>query len=334
MKSKGKLTMALCAPLAACVLGSVLALAQAPAPQQGAPAPAPQAVREVVVAEIPGVVAAGAQWTRIYKIAGNSADGIIATPDGGILTAQEDPNAVVKIDKNDKASTLLSNTNGVGSVTVDSQGRVLGVERMVPRTIAYLTPEHKILADMFDGKPMSDLGRLNDLVADKKGGAYFTVGGAYYADAKGKVTRIDNNLRTNGIVLSPDQKILYVTNMTEVVAFDIQPDGSATNQRSFAKLVGGGNGDGSTVDAAGRIYVSSGPGVQVIGPDGKYLGLIPTPRPIISVCFSGPNRKTLYIVGAGSADDNGQEIHEGPQKTGRTIYKLPMQAQGIKGQPK
>jgi gluconolactonase len=171
-------------------------------------------------------------------------------------------------------------------------------------------------------------------VADKKGGAYFTDTGAYYASANGTITRIDDNLRTNGIVLSPDQKTLYVTNMKEVVAFDVQPDGSVKNQRSFAQLQAGGNGDGSTVDSAGRIYVSTGPGVQVIGPDGKYLGLIPTPRPIISVAFSGPNRKTLYIVGAGAADANGQEIHEGPQKTGRTIYKLPMIARGIKGQPK
>lgn len=333
MKSKGKFMMAACAPLAGCLL-SMLALAQAPAPQQGGVPPAPQGPREVVVAEIPGVVSAGAQWTRIYKIAGNSADGIIATPDGGILTAQEDPNAVVKIDKNGNPSVLIPNTRGVGALSVDSQGRILGVERMVPRAVVYLLPEHKILADTFDGKPMSDLGRLNDLVADRKGGAYFTVGGLYYADAKGNVTRVDKDLRTNGIVLSPDQKTLYVTNMTEVVAFDVQPDGSATNQRSFAKLEGGGNGDGSTVDTAGRIYVSTGPGVQVIGADGKYLGLIPTPRPIISVAFSGPNRKTLYIVANGAADDNGQEIHEGPQKTGRTIYKLPMQAQGIKGQPK
>jgi sugar lactone lactonase YvrE len=34
----------------------------------------------------------------------------------------------------------------------------------------------------------------------------------------------------------------------------------------------------------------------VIGPDGRYLGLIPTPRNIISVAFSGPDRKTLYVV--------------------------------------
>jgi gluconolactonase len=336
MKRKGTFTGARRLAIAAGLLGATLALTHAAVAQQpggGAP-PQPQGPRNVTVMEIPGVVAAGAQWTKVYQVPGNSADGIVATRDGGILTAQEDPNAIEKIDKNGKASVFIPNTRGVGALSVDSKGRILGVERLPPMAVVYLAPQHKIIADTFDGKTVGALGRLNDLVADKKGGAYFTDTGAYYAAADGKITRIDTGLRTNGIVLSPDQKTLYVTNMQEVVAFDVQPDGSVTNQRSFAKLEAGGNGDGSTIDSDGRIYVSTGPGVQVIGPDGKYLGLIPTPRPIISVCFSGPKRKTLYIVGAGAADESGQEIHVGPQKTGRTIYTLPMIAQGLKGQPK
>jgi len=111
------------------------------------------------------------------------------------------------------------------------------------------------------------------------------MGGVFYADPKGKVTRYGQNLATNGIVLSPDEKYLYVTNGPTLAVFDVGKDGSLTNQREFAKLEGGGNGDGSAFDAAGRLYVTSNPGVQVVGPDGKYLGLIPTPRGIISVAF-------------------------------------------------
>ncbi len=37
--------------------------------------------------------------------------------------------------------------------------------------------------------------------------------------------------------------------------------------------------------------MTTAPGVQVIAPNGKYLGLIPTPRPVISVAFSGRIRK-------------------------------------------
>ena len=74
-------------------------------------------------------------------------------------------------------------------------------------------------------------------------------------------------------MLSPDEKILYVTNGPVVVAFDVQPDGTVRNQRDFAKLEAGGAGDGMAVDAAGRLYVTSQPGVQVFSAEGKYLGL-------------------------------------------------------------
>jgi gluconolactonase len=136
------------------------------------------------------------------------------------------------------------------------------------------------------------------------------------------------------VILSPDEKTLYVTNGMTLAAFDVGKDGLVTHQREFAKLEAGGNGDGSTIDAAGRVYTTSAPGVQVFSPQGKYLGLIPTPRPVISVAFSGPNKKMLYVVGAGARDANGEEIHEGPQKTGRTIYKIQMVAQGFKGRAK
>ncbi len=101
---------------------------------------------------------------------------------------------------------------------------------------------------------------LNDLAADSKGGAYFTMGALFYASSSGKVTKYGDDLHTNGIILSTDEKTLYVTNGKTVAAFDVQPDGSLTNEREFGKLEGGGFGDGSTIDAAGRIYVTTGSG--------------------------------------------------------------------------
>ena len=67
---------------------------------------------------------------------------------------------------------------------------------------------------------------------------------------------------------------------------------------------------------------------------GKYLGVIPTPRGIISVTFADPDRTTLYVIGSGADDENGQPIRQGPQQTAATIYKLPVIAQGLKGHAK
>lgn len=312
---------------------------------KGFPQPAP--ARDVTVTEIPGVIAAGAKWTLVWQ--GNeTADGIVGTDDGGLLFAQEQTNRINKLDKNGKFSVYLETAHGPGAVAIGPKGRILVMERTCtdpgghlgvkpdqctePTGISTLTPMRKVLADSFEGK---GLGRVNDLVADKKGGAYFTSGGVFYLSPSGKVTSIGENLRTNGINLSPDEKTLYVTNGPVIVAFDVQPDGSVKNQRELGKLEGG-NGDGMAIDKAGRIYDTTNPGIQVLGPDGKNLGLIPTPRNAISVAFSGPGKKTMYVACLGALDANGQEVRTAPgvRNVAMTVYKIPMITAGFKGRAK
>lgn len=301
--------------------------------------------RDVTITEIPGVVGAGVKWTKIWQQAGNSADGIIPDKDGNVLVAQEDYDAVLKIDQNGKPSVFVANAKGVGSIAMDRQGRLYGAHRTerpgstkpdrdsIINAITVLAPERSTVADKWaDGTPLTV--RPNDLLPDSHGGAYFTSGCLYYASPKGGVTVVADNLRTNGIVFSPDDKILYVTNGGTIVAFDVQGPGMLTNRRDFAKLEAGGAGDGSAVDSEGRLYVTSNAGVQVIDKTGKYLGLIPTPRGLISVAFAGPGKKSLFIVGSGAEDANGKPIREGPQQTAATVYKLPMIAQGVKGRAK
>jgi len=272
------------------------------------------------IAAIPGVIAAGQQWKDVWQVEGNNADGIVATKDGGILAAQNDNSTVVKLDKNGKVSPAYTGLNTSGSVAMN--GKYLFVlNRGLHQSIEQLEPKRKTLVNKNNnGDPMDCLGgTLNDLVADSKGGVYFTMGGVFHADAKGTITKYGENVNPNGIILSPDEKHLYVTNGQTLAAFDVQKDGSLTNQREFAKLEGGG--DGSTFDSAGRLYVTlQGAGIQVFSPDGKSLGVIPTPRPVITVTFSGPDRKTLYAV----------------SRVGNTdwIIAIPMIAQGPKGRGK
>ena len=305
---------------------------------------AAQGARAVTVTAIPDVVAAGATWSIAWQGTDN-ADGLVGTPDGGLLFAQEQPRRISKLDAMDRASVFLSDTHGVGSIGIDSKGRVIAVERTCtdpgghpescnePTAVSVLTPTRTVLADRFEGKP---LGRLNDLVVDAKGGVYFTVGGAYYVGPSGVIKSLGEDLRTNGVMLSRDEQIVYVTNGNVIVAFDVLPDASVTNRRNFAMLEAGGNGDGMAIDGEGRLYVTSAPGVQVFSLEGKYLGLIPTPRSAISVAFSGPGKRTLYIVGSGALGPDGQEFRtaDGVRNNAKTIYRLPMIAAGFSGRPK
>ena len=283
-----------------------------------------------MVTEIPGVIAAGQQWKFLWQEAGNNGDGIVGTNDGGLLLAQNDNSKVVKLDKKGKASVAYSDTHTGGAVSISPKGNVFIVERGLHARIEQLAPQRKVLADSFNGDPIDCIGGvINDLTADSKGGVYFTMGGLFYASPKGVVTRYGENLGTNGIILSANEKTLYVTNGATLAAFDVQPDGSLTNQREFAKLEAGGGGDGSTIDAAGRIYVTTGPGVQVVSPEGKYLGLIPTPRGVITTAFGGKDKKTLFILARGAKDSKGEEVANAAQ-----VWTIQMIAQGYKGRAK
>lgn len=295
------------------------------APGRGRGPVEPPPPRETTIKEIAGVIAAGQQWKEVWQATGNNADGIIGTKDGGLLIAQNDNSAVVKLDKNGKASVAYSGTNTGGALSMNSKGVLFLNNRGLNADVVELAPERKSFANRYEGDPLDCLGGvLNDLSADSKGGVYFTNGGLFYANPKGAITKYGDNLRTNGIILSRDEKILYVTNGPTVAAFDVQKDGALTNQREFAKLEAGGNGDGSTIDSAGRLYVTSNPGVQVFSPEGKYLGLIPTPQNVISAAFSGPDKKTLFAV-LSIRDASGQSAR---------IVSIPMIAQGYKGRAK
>jgi gluconolactonase len=305
----------------------------------------PQPPRVVTISPIPGVVAAGAVWTIAWQGTDN-ADGIVGTDDGGLLFAQEQPSRVSKLDSADHVSVLLTDTHGAGALSIDGAGRIVAVQRTCtdpgrsaaerpcaePTAIAELSPARKTLIDNNNGRP---LGRLNDLIAAKSGNIYFTSGGAYRLDREGRVTSLGENIRANGIMLSRDERVLYVTNGNTILAFDLQPDGSTSGRRDFATLAAGGAGDGMAIDADGRLYVTSNPGVQVFAADGTYLGLIPTPRAAISVAFSGADRRMLYVVGSGASVDGKEfETPPGVRNNAKTIYRVPTLAAGFGGRAK
>jgi gluconolactonase len=293
---------------------------------------------ETAAPNIPGVVAAG---TKVVVVAQGlrGTEGPIAAPDGALLLTEQQANVITKIDAKRARSTFLENTGGSQGLTYDSKGRLIGV---LPATkqVGVLMPTRSVLASTFEGRPF--LGP-NDLVADRKGGVYFTDPGGYppagqylteipsvyYLKPDGSVIKIADDIpRPNGIILSPDEKTLYVSNTlgAYVIAFDVQPDGSARNERNFARLAGiamtnrgvRSGADGIAVDEAGRLYVTSTIGVQVFSPEGKHLGTIPVGNPDgpQNIAFAGPDKKTLYIVGDGA------------------VWKVAMLAQGPKGRAK
>jgi len=279
--------------------------------------------------DIPGVVKGGTPVHLIRDLF-HSTEGPIAMPDGSLLFTEQDAGdgQLVKIDKDDKVSVFLQNTNRTIGLAYDPKGRLIGVMSNIPR-VAVLSPTRMTLAEQVEGLP---LVAPNDLVADKKGGIYFTdpTGSRFrpapptrtmqlivYIRPDGKVVKASEQVeRPNGISLSPDGSVLYASDGPAIDAFDVQPDGTLRNFRKFAMLKGG-NADSMCIDNEGRLYVGTGgSGVQVISAKGEHLGTIPTPLGAQGTAFAGPDKKTLYVVGGGA------------------VYKIAMVAQGIQGRAK
>ena len=345
MKFKAAYSIGLCLLLSTLVLAGITAAQQQNAGGQRR-FPQPAAEKQVTVTAIPGIVAAGSQWKLVWQGPDN-ADGLVGTKDGGILFAQEQPSTIGMLDPNDKFSIFVRDTHGTGGVAFDTKGRLIGAERTCsdpggkpyechePARLVVLHPTREVLASNYDGKTF---WRMNgDVAPDSKGGMYFADATAtYYLNPAGKVGLVASKkeVGANGIILSPDEKTLYLTDGKSIVAYDVQSNGATTNKHTFAMLEEGANGDGLCVDSEGRLYVSAGnTGIQIFSPAGKHLGTIPLPRTASSIAFSGPDKKVLYAKGAGMKLPDGSEYRtpDGVRNNAKAIYKIDMIAHGFMG---
>jgi gluconolactonase len=277
------------------------------------------------------VVAAGQTWKVVWSWEGNNADGIMAGDDGTMLFANNDAGNVMRFDPGTGRATILhGKTNTGGAVSRSKNGALFLAMRGLGMGVEQLEPQRRIVATSFNGEPLECLGGgPNDLVADARGGVYVSglSAGVLYVNPQGVVSRYGEGVsRSNGIILSPDEKTLYVTNGGVVLAFDVKADGSLTSQREFGKLRGGQGGDGSAVDAQGRLYVATGASVDVFAADGAFLGSIPGPRGLHGTAFGGRDRKTLFgIVFYGTW---------GTPSARNRIIAMPMIAEGYSGRAK
>ena len=303
------------------------------------PPPPVKSPPDTTAPDIPGVVVGGTTVHLIRDLF-QSTEGPIAMPDGSLLFTEQDAGdgRLVRIDANGNISTYADNTNRTIGLAYDATGRLIGAQSRIPR-VGVLHPIRMTLAEEFEGVPLL---APNDLDVDRKGGIYFTdpLGGRfrpvppgrtraivfYIRPQDGKLVKVSDEVaNVNGITLSPDEKVLYAANGPTVVAFDVQPDGTLRNLRTFATLVGltrnaqgavQGGADSMCIDEAGRLYVATRLGVQVFSPQGQHMGTIPTPLPAQAPAFAGRDKRTLYVVGGGA------------------VYSVAMVAQGVQGRAK
>jgi gluconolactonase len=191
----------------------------------------------------------------------------------------------------------------------------------------------RTLAKAYGGKPLDG---PNDVVVDARGGLYFTDPqftpepkksqpgrSVYYLPPRGELIRvIEPNVfaMPNGLVLTPNGKVLFVNNTYDsetfwnvdtdkdnfIWAYDVNPDGTLANPRKFCELMltpevldrrgRTTSADGMTIDTQGNLYVATYLGLQIFNARGEFIGVVNTPVFPVSCCFGGEDMKTLYLA--------------------------------------
>ena len=216
------------------------------------------------------------------------------------------------------------------------------------------TGKSYILSGLYDGDPYN---ALNDISIDEKGRIYFSdpryLGhepidqpgyAVYRLDPDGTVDRIiTNGGKTNGVLVSPDQKTLYVVSNDNgwfgfmqlddtdqapagghhvLQAYDLNEDGTVSNRRVIKNYHPDSGPDGIIADVDGNIYAAlraeSRPGIGVYSPEGEELAFISTGEP------GADNYELPTNVGFGRGEDSNLLY----VTSGNSLYKIRMAKDG------
>lgn len=212
-----------------------------------------------------------------------------------------------------KVETFMQPCGRANGLYFDREGRLIACadEKGELRRIDMATRKFEVLLDRYDGKIFNG---PNDVWVAPDGGMYFT--DPFYKrdywqgrdkpdqdkqrvfylkkDARVPVVAEETLVQPNGIIGSPDGKLLFVADIGDrkTYQYEIATDGSLKNRKPFCTM----GSDGMTLDSAGNLYLT-GKGVSVFDKDGGRLGDIPVPEGwTANVTFGGPELKTLFIT--------------------------------------
>ena len=141
----------------------------------------------------------------------------------------------------------------------------------------------------------------NDIIyaSDPNWGA--STGQIWRVDTDGTVTLLEADMgTTNGIEVSPDEKVLYVNESAQrnVWAYDLSPEGDISNKRLLIQFPDF-NMDGMRCDIEGNLYITRhGKGtVAKLSPAGEVLLEVPLTGKLCSnIAFGGPDGRTCYVT--------------------------------------
>jgi gluconolactonase len=204
---------------------------------------------------------------------------------------------------------FVNDSTDANGMMFNHKGELVVCEGAAHRIVAFdiRTRQKRILVQEIDGVHFNE---PNDLAIDAHDGFYFSDPNyshrgqpavmkedAYYVSPEGRVTRVSTICKKpNGVLLSPDEKTLYLADSRGQVVYryDVLGPGNLANETLWLRL--GANPDGMTLDEHGNLYVCCGAaGVKIYSPARDLIGRIAVPYASNCV-FGGPDFSTFFIT--------------------------------------
>jgi gluconolactonase len=246
------------------------------------------------------VLTPGDDWQLVSE-GHRGTDGPAVNAQGELFFSDPSNNKIHKVGLDGKVTLFADNTNGANGMMFGPDGRLYAGATRSKQIVA--------LDEAGTTTVIAENATVNDLAINVKGDIYYsdTAAKRIWLLPKGGVARIvDEGIDSpNGVLFSPDQTLLYVSDYTGGLswAFQIQTDGSLTHKQRYFYVhmpdaATRSAGDGMAVDADGRVYIATGLGVQVFDQIGKCHAILPAPNraALSNVEFAGPNFDELYLT--------------------------------------
>ena len=262
-----------------------------------------------------GVIAPDA---NVEKLSGvfSFTEGPAADPKGNVYFTDQPNDKIYIWTTEGKLSVFLTGGERSNGMRFDADGVTLLACADLHNRIVAFAPDGKmtVVVEKYKGKKLNG---PNDLWRHPNGGLYIT--DPYYyrkwwadpnmeqdgqhvyylaPDRKTLIRVTEDLVAPNGIIGTPDDKLLYVADIgaSKTYVYSINPDGTLSNKKLFCDM----GSDGMTIDNEGNVYLT-GNGVTVFNPAGEKIEHIKIPESwTANVCFGGKDQDTLFITASKS----------------------------------
>jgi gluconolactonase len=233
-------------------------------------------------------------------------EGVASNAKGEIFFQDIPASVTYKIDQDGKPVAMAIDAKRASGTAFGPDGQRYTVAGGTRQIISYDADEKAtVVADSISG---------NDITIAKNGNMYVTSpngavnpGKLFLVKPNGEKTLLDEGLKfPNGLALSPDQTQLYVTESAShwVWVYQIKKDGTLAYKQRYGWLHVADTdenawSDGIKCDSAGRVFVTSKMGIQVMDQLGRVNAILPLPSAkgsCSNVYFGGSQMNILYVT--------------------------------------